>query len=260
MTDAPIAAIGDNLPPDDADPLRERLAEEYVDLSRRCDALLAGVENVPLVVEDAESAGKVGDYIKQLAACHKNAESHRKKEKEEYLDGGRNVDGWFKLITEPLAKVKKDIERRLTLYQREVMIEERRIREEAQRKADEASRLAEIELRKAEAAIKEEADLGKAIEAEERALQAEADAIKAQEAAIAKAAELTRTRGDYGSVASLRTRWTGVLTDRATLDLEALREHLPEEALEKAIRSFVKAGGRELAGARVYEDTTTVVR
>ena len=44
--------------------------------------------------------------------------------------------------------------------------------------------------------------------------------------ADAKAAELSRTRSDYGSVASLRSHWTGKLEDRATLDLEALRQHL----------------------------------
>ena len=260
MTDAPVAVIGDNLPPADADPLRDRLAADYKDLGTRKDDLLEAAERVPATVKDEEAAGKVADFIKQLAACHNNAESHRKKEKEDFLKGGRNVDGWFKQITEPLAKVKKDIEKRLTLYQREVMITERRIREEAQRKADEAAKLASEEAAKAAAAIKEEGDLGKAIEAEERAKQAEADAIKAQEAAIAKAADLARTRGDYGGVASLRTRWTGVLTDRATLKLEFLRDHIPEAALEAAIRSFVKAGGRVLEGARIYEDTQTVVR
>tara|TARA_R110000868_G_scaffold350642_4_gene611924 strand:+ start:639 stop:1226 length:588 start_codon:yes stop_codon:yes gene_type:complete len=78
--------------------------------------------------------------------------------------------------------------------------------------------------------------------------------------ATAKAADLSRTRGDHGSVSSLRTFWTFSDVERATIDLEVLRHHIPEEALEKAVRSFVKAGGRELAGARIFEDTKTVVR
>ncbi len=260
MTDAPIAVIGDNLPPADADPLSDRLIVQYADLYTRMSELIEATERVPATVENEEAAGKVADFIKQIAACAKNANALRVSEKEPYLEGGRRVDGWFKQITEPLARAKKEIEKRLTAYQRVVMLEERRIREEAQRKADEAAKLAAEEADKAAAAIKEEADLAGAVEAEERARQAHADAIKAQTAAIAKAAELSRTRGDYGSVASLRTRWTGVLTDRATLDLEALREHLHDDDLNKAIRSFVKRGGRVLIGARIYEDTTTVVR
>ena len=260
MTDTPIDAIGDNLPPADADPLRERLAETHADLETRKDDLLEGATHVPMVVKDEETAGKVADYIKQIAACMKNSESHRKKEKEEYLELGRQVDGFFKKIYEPLGKAKKEIERRLTLYQREVEAEERRVRQKAELAAREEAERAVRAAEEAAAAIEKEDDLEKAVEAEERAKTARADAEKAKMAAEVKAAELTRTRGDYGGVASLRTRWTGHLTARSDVDLEKLRQHLSEEALSKAIRSYVKAGGRELAGARIYEDTSTVVR
>ncbi len=39
-----------------------------------------------------------------------------------------------------------------------------------------------------------------------------------------------------------------------------LRSHIHREAVDKAIRSFVKAGGRELAGVRIFENTETGVR
>ena len=63
-----------------------------------------------------------------------------------------------------------------------------------------------------------------------------------------------------GSVSSLRTFWDFADLDPDMLDLEALRHHFPAEAREKAVRSFIKAGGRELRGVTIYESTTSVVR
>jgi hypothetical protein len=82
----------------------------------------------------------------------------------------------------------------------------------------------------------------------------------AARAAVVTAAELSRSRGDYGSVASLRTYWDFADLERAALDLETLRSHLPQDALEKAVRSYVKAGGRELRGVRIFENTQAAVR
>ena len=251
---------GDNLPPADANPLRDRLADQYEELTTRRDDLLAGIAETPGSVDDEDTARKVTDWIKQIAACIKNANSIRVSEKEPYLEGGRQVDGYFKTITEPLDKGKKKIEGRLTLYQRQVAAEEKRRRDEERRDAEEAAALAvEVAARAAEA-LRMERDLDAAVQAEAAAEQAAADAVKAQVAADAKAADMSRTRGDYGGVSSLRTRWVGILTTRAGLDLESLRDHIPEAALEQAIRSFVKAGGRKLSGAQIYEDTMTVVR
>ena len=78
--------------------------------------------------------------------------------------------------------------------------------------------------------------------------------------ADANQAELSRTRGELGSVSSLRTDWVHDSVDRSALDLEALRQHIPADALDTAIRSFVRAGGRTLRGARIFEQTPTVVR
>ena len=89
---------------------------------------------------------------------------------------------------------------------------------------------------------------------------ASADLVKAAQAAAVKPAELSRTRGDYGAVSSLRTQWVFDEIDRASLDLEALRFHIPADGLEKAVRSFIKAGGRELRGTRIFETTVATVR
>lgn len=88
----------------------------------------------------------------------------------------------------------------------------------------------------------------------------EASANKLAKAAAAPVAELSRTRGNFGQ-SGLRRTWThGDKFDRDLLDLETLRAHLPEDGINQAIRSFIKAGGRNLKGASIYEDTTAVVR
>jgi len=248
-----------NLPPDDADPLRERLAEEQADLLERRDELLAGVENVPEEVSE-ENAGRVTDFIKQLAACIKNANGLRVAEKEPYLEGGRKVDGFFKGITDPLDKGKRTIEARLNVFLRAKAEEERKIREaEAQRQREEAERLAK-EAAEREKAITETKSLEDAIAAEAAAEQARADALKAAQEAAAKPADLSRTRGDYGGVASLRTFWDFEIIRYEAIPLHEIQPHIPREAIEKALRSYVKAGGRELEGVRIFENTSTTVR
>ena len=259
MTQA-IATIGDNMPPHDADPLRDRLSETHADLLKRRDELIAASERAPAVVADEGTAGKIADFIKQLAACIKNTETHRVAEKEVFLSAGRTVDGWFKKIGDPLIEAKRKIEGRLTVYQRQKAEAERRAREEAERIAREEAERAAKAAAEAEAAIKAAPDLQAAIVAEAAAAQAAADAEKAKKAAEAKPAELSRSRGDYGAVASLHTFWDFADLDRATLDLEALRQHIPADALEKAVRAFVKAGGRNLKGVRIFENTETKVR
>jgi hypothetical protein len=59
-------------------------------------------------------------------------------------------------------------------------------------------------------------------------------------------------RGEMGAVTSLVERWEFSHLDRETLDLETLREHIPLDGLEKAVRSYIKAGGRELGGVRIF--------
>lgn len=262
MADALAALIGDNNPPPDlliGEALHERLRDENADLLKRRDDLLAAGARVPAINDD-DTAGKVSDYVKQLTALAKTAEAKRTDAKEPYLDGGRSVDGFFKAISEPVTKLKTAVERNLTTYLRDKADRERREREEQERIAREAAAAARREAEERAAALATEKDLPAALEAEKAADTAAADLVKAEQAADVKAAELSRTRGEYGSVSSLRTSWAFDEIDRATLDLEALRTHLPSDGLERAVRSFIKAGGRELRGTRIFETTAAVVR
>lgn len=256
---AVAATILSNNPPPDADPLRERLAVDHEPLLSRADELLAAFERVPAEI-DAETAGKASDYVKMIAAAIKDLDRVRIGEKEPYLAGGRTVDGFFKAPVDKLDKVKREVEARLQRHLRAVAEAERRRREEAERLAREEADRKRREAEEAAAKLASEADLTDAVAKEEAARIAEADAAKAAQQADAKAAELARTRSDYGSLATLRTSWAFRDLDRAALDLEALRHHLPTDALEKAVRSFIKAGGRQLRGCTIFEAETAVVR
>ena len=251
--------IGHNAP-DAAVAIQSDLTERYAEIAQRATQLIDAAQRVPDEIADDELAGKVGDFIKQVTACVKNAEAARVKEKEPHLAAGRSVDAWFKKITDSLDTTKRVIEKRLTAFLRVKEEAARREREKIAAEEREAARKAAEAAAAAERAIQNAKTLGEAIEAEDAARKALADAEASKKAAEVKAAELSRSRGDMGSVASLRTFMDFADLDRAALDLETLRSHLPLEALEKAVRSYIKAGGRELRGVRIFENTQAAVR
>jgi hypothetical protein len=129
---------------------------------------------------------------------------------------------------------------------------------EAARKAQEERREAE---RQAIAARKEiRAETRNESEAVEAAERADKNADKSETKSHAKPADLSRVRGEHGSVSSLRTFLNFRDLDRAELDLEALRYHLPLAALETAVRSYINVGGTKLRGVEIFEDQSTVTR
>lgn len=254
--------IGDNRPPPDlltGAALIEWLTDRFIELQRRRDELLAAEARIP-AINDEDAARKVSDFIKLLGAAVKAANAARVEAKEPFLEGGRNVDGFFKSISDPIDDLKKRVERRLTDYLRAKEAEERERRQREEREARERAEQARREAEAAAQAMRDAASLDTAVQAERAADAAAADAVKAEVAATAKPAELSRVRGEYGAVSSLRTEWVFEGVDRATIDLEALRPYLPVDGIEKALRSYIRAGGRELRGVRIFETTTAVVR
>lgn len=262
MDDIATVDLGHNRPPPDlltGEVLHERLEDDHAALVKRRDDLLAAAERVPDITDD-DLARRASDFIKQVMAAVKALEGARVSEKEPYLAGSRTVDGFFKSLSDPLDLIKRGIEKKLTLYLREKAEQERRERMERERLAREEEAQRRREAEEAERKLADERSLHEAVEAQKRHEQAAADRVKAEQEAGAKAAEMSRVRGEYGAVSSLRTTWTFSDLDRGTLDLEALRPHLPLDGLERAVRAFVKAGGRDLAGVHIFETTDAVVR
>lgn len=248
--------IGHNNPPNDAEVLKDTLLSTHAKLLLNTDKLIESAGRVPEKCEDDEVAGKIGDLIKLLTGNRKNLEATRVAEKEPYLSLGRVVDGFFKTYLDKLDTAKAKAQKPLDAYLKAKADEERR------RRIEESERLRkEAEEKAAAAAVLEQADMKPAAETTfADAQQAEQQAQQMQVSAQVKPAELAQSRGQMGSMASLRTRWVGEIVDRNALDLEALRPHISAEALQKAVNSFVAAGGRELRGASIFEKSEAVVR
>lgn len=246
-----VIGIGHNRPP-----LKDMLRDQFTALTARVEQLLGSASRAPQSVEDDETLGKMGDLIKSITACAKNAEASRVSEKEPFLAAGREVDGFFKPLSDSLDKAKKRLEAPCGVYLRAKADAERKAREDAERVAREAAERALREAQEAEAA-RRQSDSAAALD---RAVAAEEAARQAQKAAEAKPAEMARTRGEMGSVATLRTSWDAEITDFSAIPLQEIRAFIPRDAIEKAVRAFVRAGGRELAGVRIFENSTAIVR
>ena len=215
------ATIGHNLPPSAIEEIHAR----YHQLFARRDDLLAAVSRAPTEISDDDTAGKVSDLVKLLTACHKAAEGARIAEKEPYLEAGRAVDGLFKRTTDPLSVAKGSVQSILNGYLRAKADAARRVAQEAAAKAAENAR------RLADAAMSE-GQLDLAIAAEDKA-------IKLADAAAAPPADLSRTRGDYGSVASLRQTWEYEVVDLATVPAQF---HMLNVAAVRACRASAAIG------------------
>lgn len=248
--------IGGNNPPNDEELLRATLADRHAKALERAQTLIEAVERIPETCEDDTTAGKISDTMKMIAESYKTLEAQRVNEKEPYLKLGRSVDGFFKVTLDRLTQAKAKAQKPLDMFLR------RKAEEERQARLAEAARLRqEAEAKAAQAAAEEQARMKAQAETtfvDARVTEQKAEAM--QKSAEAKPAEMAQTRSSTGSLATLRTRWVGELVDVAHLDLEALRTHINPDALQKAVNSFVAAGGRNLRGASIYEKTESVVR
>jgi hypothetical protein len=93
-----------------------------------------------------------------------------------------------------------------------------------------------------------------------RAQTAAKVAEQARTRAAAKPADLSRVRGEYGSLGSLRQRWGFHILDRAEIDLEVLRPYLSGDCIDHAISAAIAAGIREIRGVEIKEGRHVVVR
>lgn len=234
--------IGHNKPPT----LIEALREKHRELFSRVDELTATALSVPAVITDDTMQGKVGDTVDLISALVSKADAERVKEKEPHLTAGRVVDAFFKSIADAMAPHKATLLKRSTVYLLKKQDEEKARRAEEERIAlAEAERLAQI--------AASDADL-------DRAIVQEAAAIEATKAVQATPADMVRTRGDYGSVSTLRKSWVFEIVEYGDVSLDALRPYLARADVEKAIRAFVLKGGRDLKGVRIFEEQKAMVR
>lgn len=142
------------------------------------------------------------------------------------------------------------------------MAEMKAQREEEERKAKEsreAAAKALEERRQAEdaasAAKRDERAAAKVVNNSiDDAVRMEKRADKLDGAAQAPEAELSRGRGEYGSVASRVTTWTYTILDRDKIPLETLRAYMHPDAIDAAVTRYMNAHRPELGKGRDRDD------
>lgn len=222
--------------------------------------------------EQEEAARKERERIAAIEKERAEAAERTRKAKEAAEEAGRKRDAEVRAAQEAERRAKKEQEEAERAAAKRRRDDERREREAAQRAEDERKEQ-ERQARERERAAKEakEAAERAAREAERVAGRAERAADKAagqENAAAAKERQVegaspatyARLRGDYGGVGTLSRFWSFANIERDKLDLEALRQFIPMDGLEAAVRAFVDAGGRELVGVDIFEDDKASVR
>jgi hypothetical protein len=226
-----------------------RIAKAAADKARR------EAEEAAAEARAAEAAAEAARAAEEAARIAAEAEARRAREAEE--------EAKRKAEDERIARIKSETELAEALKRQEEEAARRAIEDKlrAERDAEAAVQRAKEEAARAEEAAKRKADNEqRQREAARKTEQAEADRVAAEKAAAAVAADLSRQRGDYGSVASLRTTWVFEYDNIGDVDLEALRPYLKQEHVEQAIRAAVKLGIRTIGGVRIFQTKNTQVR
>lgn len=266
------ATMGDNRAPIDAllkdllEGLQENLLANEAELIALFDRLREAVERTPETVDSAEMDAKVGDFVKkQLGTLKKALEGAQEKYKRPFTDGGKVVDGTFKRRADEVERWQRLLQVRQTEFKLKVEAEARRKAAEEARKRAEEEEKARKAAEEAATKIADDKTLGAAIDAEEKARIAEAQRIQAEQAQKARTADLTRSRGDLGSVSSLRKELKGEVVERTAEVSLHLMPLIDAEALDKALRQWLKINGTKdstqeppkINGCKIYWEAKT---
>lgn len=247
---------GHNNPP----PLKEILSENYRHFTDEIEDVAGRATAAPKTVRNANDLDAIGVVVKDAKAMVRRVRAARTEEKEPFLKGGREVDAFFGHMSDRLDHIVVVLEERASEYQRQKAAEERRKRDEEARKLREKEEAAR---RKAE----EAAAAGRERTADKAELKADTLAEKAERAereAEAKAADLTRTRGASGTLASAKTTTKIRIVDlgAAQRAMGPLGPYVSSEAIQKAGNAWLKfnAGQPAPEGLEVYEDVKATFR
>lgn len=304
MDDEERFGIGGNQPPLlTGDDLTKYLEETYTEDMRRTAELLDKGAKYLTINSDAEDEAAT-EFMVAVRARYKTSEASRVKEKSPYDDSAGRVHAFFKTkvldmlglaptdkktfdpvtrtdlglgprinMAQTLFKTAKaEIERKRRQAEEEAArAVERAAFEAAQKAAREAEEAARAAARKrnadAIAAANAAAEVARksAAAAAEAANKAAEERSAAQAAAAVPMADLSRSRGARGGVASLKTFVDFRDLDRDKIDLEKLRPYFDDKALGKAVESWIdankgaantaiKTGQQPIAGVIIYEN------
>lgn len=242
----PRATLGNNNPP----PLEDILRDRHAPLIESVEAMKKRLRALPKMIEtDKDSARYIGVVV-EAGKVLKAVDTARTEEVEPHLRASQEINRVFNAgLRDLLAPI---IAQAKSLNDNYLADKVKREREE-QRKIAEALRLeAEAAAERAKAAedagANREADVSMSAAAH---LEQQADAAEAR--ASSSSNHLSQTVTASGAKASVSTVWVASDINRDTLDLEALRPFLSDDALEAALKNFIRAGRRSIRGANIAE-------
>lgn len=242
----PRAVIGANNPPSLEAILRERHAPVFADVEK----IKRRLKSIPKTVDSEKDSEKVIAIISDAGKVIKAVEAARAAEVEEFLRGQQTVNRTFNAETRdtlaPLIAAAKKINDAF------MAAKVAREREEQKKAADLLRDQAEAAAKKAQEA--EDAGQNRVADVQmsaAAALEQQADAAEAR--ASSSSTNLSKTVTSTGAKASVSMVWDHRNVNRDALDLEALRHFLSDDAIDKALSAYVKAGRRSIRGAEIYE-------
>lgn len=246
------ATLGHNNPPQPT--LAERLTEISGPLLTELEALADLANKAPKEVTTEQDVVGVTKIAADAGALRKTLDATRSREKGPFLQAERDVDNHFRQPIERADKIDKALMARVTAFRRKQAVDIAAAKAEAERKVREA----------AEAARSEAAAAAQAGRTED-ALAALEEAVHADDRAddIAQAPQVyqpQKLQHESGLTAGVATEWKFEIVDYDAIPLDKLRQLINRDAVEAALRQFVKNGNRELPGVRIYEDVKATRR
>jgi hypothetical protein len=209
----------------------EWLNQRHALVINRLQDLTDAISDLPKKLNDDTDAEKASDIRKQLVAANKAADACRVSDKKLFDEPGKVIHQFWGKRMDATAPGMQALDKLLKDYLR---------------------------------AKQEKADAAAAKEREKQRLAAEKAVAKGKEppppVATPKPVATTRVHGDLGSSTSTRKVWTFKDANPTTIDLEKLRPYLTQEAIESAVRQYIRNGGRELAGVTIFEDIQITTR
>jgi hypothetical protein len=244
----------DNIPP----PLvtADQLTADFIHLIHEVAELENECRDCPNVAEDDEDLALITKAGAAIVRLGKRIEEIRNEQNRPFLDASGELNAFFKHgLGATLSTIKTDLEKVSTVYQRKKAQREQVRREAA---AAEAQRLADEAKAKVTAAV-HAGDVTTVTVAVTQANSLTAFAARANVAAAAPVSSMGAVKTDAGA-ASLVDNWTFDELDMNAIDLNELRGFIPQASIEQALRAFIKAGRREIRGARIFNDNKTRFR
>lgn len=245
--------IGGNNPPPEfslsllIDGLPDQLAAEFGEaIAAKIEPIAERANAMPVEFTSDEDLAKATDIANDAADAWDALDDQRKIKKDPFNRGSEIVDDFHR---EPLARLKRIKDAMVDRATKLTREKKRKADAAAQAERDRLARIAEENRIAAEAA----AAFGDDDEAQKRTQIAETVEARGEDVAP----EVTEpVRGSSGGMAGTKKEWTFAIEDHQALDLNALRDFIAPDAIEKALKAYVKLrkSTASIKGVRFFED------